>query len=217
MGELLERKCPTVVMLIGSTATKLDVSNTLKTIKSYESISKMKKTPVIATYAENSEKNSRKDVDTAIVFNVLSLAVLYSRQNHELDSQDLFNWINYNRVTSFNPHMACLTIVDGREITNELKDIGDIISVATVAADSDQTHFPTIPEYQCSGFLPESAANNTKGRCPFNFIISNGIFNDTAARLNTILNELDQVQNARVIKRSIINGDDKATETGMVL
>lgn len=217
VGELLDRKVPVIVMLVGSTATRLDTENTLKTIKSYEVVSRMKKAPVVAVYAENSEKVTRGDVDESMKFAVLTLSILYSRQNHELDSQDLFNWLRYDRVTSFPPQLAALTIMDGRQLPNELKDLGHVISVATVGSNPDQVHFPITPDYQCAGFLPESASDRFKERCPFNYIVSDGIFPDVHVRLEKFLKQLDDGHAARIVKRNILSNNDEVTDNGLVL
>lgn len=217
VGELLDRKVPTIVLLVGSTSTRLDTENTLKTIKSYESISRMKKAPIVAVYAENSDKITRSEVDESMKFAVLTLSILYSRQNHELDSQDLFNWLRYERVTSYPPQLAALTIMDGRELTSELKDLGHVISVATVGSNPDQVHFPITPDYQCAGFLPETASDRFKERCPFNYIVSDGIFPDVHLRLEKFLKTLDDGHAARIVKRSILSADDNATDNGIIL
>lgn len=217
VGELLDRKVPVIVMLVGSTSTRLDTENTLKTIKSYESVSRMKKAPVVAIYSENSDKITRREVDDSMKFAVLSLAVLYSRQNHELDSQDLFNWLRYDRVTSFHPQLSALTIMDGRELPSELKELGHVISVATVGSNPDQVHFPITPDYQCAGFLPDTASDRFKERCPFNFIVSDGIFPEIHVRLEKFLKSLDEGSAARVVKRNILTKDDDVTENGLVL
>ncbi len=217
VGELLDRKVPVIVLLVGSTSTRLDAENTLKTIKSYESVSRMKKAPVVAIYDENSEKTTRAQVDDNLKYAVLTLAILYSRQNHELDSQDLFNWLRYDRVTSFPTQLAALTIMDGRELTSELKDLGHVISVATVGSHPDQVHFPITPDYQCAGFLPESASDRFKERCPFNYIVSDGIFPDVHQRLEKFLVALKDETEARIVKRSILSKDDNVTDNGVVL
>ena len=217
VGELLDRKVPVIVLLVGSTATKLDAENTLKTIKSYESISQKKRAPVVAVYDENSENLPRGEVDNRMVFAVLTLAILYSRQNHELDSQDLFNWLRYDRVTSFPAQLAALTIIDGRQPLNELKELGHVISVATIGANPDQVHFPFTPDYQCAGFLPDGAHERFKERCPFNFIVSDGIFPEAHNRLDKFLKDLQDGANARIVKRNILTRDDETTDNGIVL
>lgn len=217
VGELLERKAPVVVMLVGSIATRLDTENTLKTIKSYESISKMKKAPIVAIYAENSDKEPRSKVDTAFHNNVLTLSILYSRQNHGLDSQDLFNWLRYDRMTSFPPQLAALTIMDGQHLQNELKELGHVISVATVGNSPDQVHLPITPDYQCDGFMPENANESFRSVCPLNFIVSDGIFPEVHTRLDKFLKTLDDNHAARIVKRNILTADDNATDNGLVL
>jgi cell division GTPase FtsZ len=54
VSELLSRKSLTIVILIGSTSSRIEAENTSKTLKSYEMISHKRNMPVIAAYKENS-------------------------------------------------------------------------------------------------------------------------------------------------------------------
>ena len=217
VGELLDKKVPVIVLLVGSKATKLDALNTIKTIKSFESISKLKKAPVVAVYAENNDKTPRAEVDQSMLFSVLSLAILYSRQNHELDSQDLYNWLRYDRVTSFPPQLSALYIVDGRQSIPELGDLGHVVSVATIGKDPDHCILDFTPDYQCTGFIPETANKSILERCPFNFIVTDGVFPAAHDRLNKFVAGLEEEASARIVNRSILSHDDDATEIGIVL
>lgn len=217
VGELLERKAPVIVMMVGSTATKTYTENTIKTIKSFEGVSRAKKAPVVAIYDENSTKRTRSEVDDNLKYAVMTLAILYSRQNHELDSMDLYNWLRYDRVATFPAQLAALTITDGRELSEELSTLGHVISVATIGSTPDQVHFPITPDYQCAGFLPDAASDRFKERCPFNFIVSDGIFPEVHARLEGFRTTLDENQQARIVKRNILTKDDEVRDNGICL
>lgn len=216
-SHLLERKVPTIVFIIGSTGTRLEIENTLKTIKSYESIAQLRKTPVVGVYLENSSIMTRNVVDREIIFNILSLAILFSRQNRELDSRDLLNWLQYNNVTSFRPQLAALSIVDGEINSKDISDLGNIISVATVAVTPEQAMLKIIPDYQCVGIVSDAYSEEIKARAPYNFIISDGVYYEVAKRLQNQLAELGQIQEARVRKGTILNREDAPLDNGMVL
>lgn len=217
VSELLDRDQNVIVLMIGSTDTRIDAENTLKTLKSYEAISRLRSAPVVAAYIENSQSLKRTDADLYLQMIVFKMCVLFSRQNHELDSRDLFNWLRYERVTTFKSQLAALTVIEAREITGELDSIGNIISVATIASDDMDIRIPIKPEYQCVGYLGEHNTETVKNHCPIHFVVSDGIFQDVGVRINQVLKEMSEVQHARITKRTLLDERDQPTGSGIVL
>ncbi len=87
MSRLLELKIPAIALMIGSTSSKLEAENTLKTMKSYEAIAQKHQAPVIMSYLQNSDTMLRSEVDRRMIYNITSLGLLFSRRNRELDSK----------------------------------------------------------------------------------------------------------------------------------
>lgn len=212
--ELLANNAPVVVMTVGSAETRLDTENTLKTLKSFASIAEMTDAPVVMKYVQNSAEMTRKEADKHIFDAIMALAVLYSRQNHELDSKDLFNWLRFNRVTTFPVQLASLYITESDEV---LKQVGNVISVATIAKEGMSTTLPQMSEYQCVGFLPENASEAVSNRMPLHYVISDGIIPDVAKELQGILSKMESAQAARGRRTNIISDKDKADGSGLVL
>ncbi|EKD22628.1 MAG: hypothetical protein ACD_84C00032G0002 [uncultured bacterium] len=214
--ELITNELPTIVLTVGSADTRLDAENTLKTIKSYEAIAKAAGAPIVMGYLQNSPNMSRNEVDQVMSNTIISLAVLFSRENHELDTRDLFNWLRFDRVTTFGVQLASLTIVDSNRSVSG-KDLGDIISIATLAKEGDVTSMGEMPEYQCVGFLPEGTTSPVVSKAPLQFIISNGIIPEAAKHLNGILSGLEQQQAARIRKSGVMTDKDRPSETGLIM
>lgn len=212
--ELLASGAPTIVLAVGSADTKLDAENTLKTIKSYESISKMVEAPVVMNYVQNSQTTSRTEADNIMFNTVMALTVLFSRHNVELDSKDLFNWLRFNRVTTFPVQLASLSIIESRA---GIKEVGNIISVATIATEGTPTAMSEMPEYQCVGFLPEHAPEPVTNKSPLHFVISDGILPEVGKHLNKILADLESAQNARMRKTGLLTGSEKTQDSGLIL
>lgn len=212
-SELLANGAPVISMLVGSSDTRLDINNTLKTIKSYEAIAIKRNAPVVAYYAQNSGDTPRATVDKEIKSTIVSLCMLFSRQNRELDTKDLFNWLHFDRTTTYPVQLASLSITTDTDAL----DIGNLISVATLAKDGDNTTIADLPEYQCVGYLPEGINNNASASSPLHFITSDGLFSSIASGLNNVLKELERAQEARPKRAGILSGNDKETDTGMVL
>src|ERR1035437_351589 len=214
VSELLTRGCPVIVFMVGSTDSRIELENTIKTMKSYESIAKMRKMPVPAMYFENSKATPRLQVDKQIQISIVNLAALLSRQNHELDSADLANWLNYTKVTEYQPHLVML------EFFNELVDVQKpivVISVATLSVKDAETTPGHVVEYQCVGYMDEEVMKKIQSKYPLHAAIMDGVFNDTHKRLDKMLLELTELRNARVTRSTILSESDRPTGSGLVL
>lgn len=214
VSELLARDIPTIVVTIGNADTRLEAENTLKTLKSYEAVAKLRKAPVVMAYIENNESTPRTKADAYVESMIISLCALYSRENRELDSKDLFNWLNFSRVTSFEPQLAALSLLDA---DSDLSKLGHIISVATIAAETDNTKLAVTPEYQCVGFLPEGADTSVLQASPLHFVTSDGVFGAVAVNLQQLLKAMDESREARIAKTGLLSNADRPTESGLVL
>lgn len=212
--ELLKNEIPVVALTVGSTDTLLDCSNTLKTIKSYESIAKTSKAPIVMRYVQNSETMPRKEADAYLINTIIALAVLYSRENRELDTRDLHNWLQFHKVTSFPVQLATLSTCAS---TDELGDIGNVISVATIVKDGMPTTLKNMPEYQCCGFLPDAMDEGVDARMPMHFVVSDGIIGNVAKQLEKIIAELKAAQEARGRQHTIVNNTDTIEDDGLIL
>jgi hypothetical protein len=213
-SELLGSDQPTVVIAIGSADTRLDAENTLKTLKSYESIAKLRKAPVSMMFVQNSRTVSRPQADAAAVATVMALCVLFSRENRELDSKDLFHWLHFEKTTSFPVKLTSLTLVEN---TTSIEGLGNIISVATLAKDGETTTLATLPEYQCVGYVPADADDAIISRSPMHFVISDGVLGGVASQLQTLLDEQNAAQEARGKNKALLDSADQPTDTGLVL
>lgn len=213
-SELLAGDNPTIVFTIGSTDTRLDAENTLKTLKSYEAISKKNERPVVMLYRQNGQL-SRKAVDDDAKAMVLALAALYSRENRELDTRDLYNWLNFHRVTTFQPQLVTLHMDD--KAGSHKKSLGNVISVATLAKEGDNTVIEETPEYQCVGYIPNESAGYLAERCPIHFITCDGEIPMVVGGLNKFIKNLEDQKNARIAKDSILSSKDNQVDSGLVL
>jgi hypothetical protein len=213
-SELLERGECVVVITVGSADTRLEAENTLKTIKSYESIARIRSAPVVMSYIQNDDKTNRLAVDKYVKSIVIALCALFSRENRELDSKDLFNWLHFDKVTTFRPQLAAMSMVEPGESTNSL---GNVISVATLITDEGNSKLNNMPEYQCVGYLSSSAPASVRQATPVHFVTSDGVFPTVVKNLETILKSLEESQNARLKKNNILTDKDASTENGLVL
>jgi hypothetical protein len=215
VSELLDRGEQVIVVLIGSTDTKLDIDNTLKTLKSYDAIVKKHNKPVVMAYLENNSRTTpRAAVDQAVHRMISSLSYLYSRQNEELDSRDLHNWINFNITTAYAPQVAALSIYEA-EVPEEVR--GSVISAATLASTGEDTYLGFTPDYQCVGFKPHGVSKGLQEIPQLHFVTTNNVAAQAASGLNAKLEELAKAQRARVSAGAILTDKDDVTDNGLVL
>jgi hypothetical protein len=215
ISELLEKKAAVIVMVVGSADTRLDADNTLKTIKSYEAIANLRKAPVVMIYQQNSRENKRETVDLTLRGAVVTLAILWSGSNRELDSKDLFNFLNFHVPTSYRPQLAHLSLVGPNETLGE--NTGDIISVATLAKKGQDVALDPIPEVQYVGFMADESPTGLLENTPTHFFITDGVVDEVGALLNTTLKKIEAQQQARVQKEGLLTSDDEPTSSGLVL
>lgn len=211
--ELLQRGLNVVVILVGSQETVNEAKNTLKTLMSYDNAGKQAKSPLVVTYTENDAKNSVKANDAWIISRITALRVLFSRENHAMDSMDLTNWLHFNKVTTFgNVSLAGLSIIDSD--TQGLAALeNNVLSVATLAKDAETSVLPFRVEYQRKGFIGIDAVKDL----PVHYLITNGFLKSRVAMIEQTLNEFDEGHAARVSDAPMFSRKAESGPGGLVL
>ncbi len=91
-NELLNRNEIVIPIIVGSTSSKIETENTIKTIQSYVSISSRQDKVVACLYNENSSSKNRTQVDLEIIHNIAAIAMLVQNNVKELDTADISNF-----------------------------------------------------------------------------------------------------------------------------
>lgn len=213
LSELLLRGCAVIVCAVASSDSGIEVENTVNTLKSYEAVAKLRGSPVNMIYRENSEAVKRSEVDSQIQGEIVKLAALFSKQNKEMDSSDLNNWLRYTKVTSFN---AKLTFLDF--YVDKIADLkkGSVISVATLARYEHNTSTGQRVEYQTVGYIDEENVTELELKLPLHYVILDGIIDEIYKDLSNVKRELTETKNARVHKQTILDNSDHTTDNGLV-
>lgn len=213
VSELLSRGQMVVAIMIGSTASRIEVENTIKTLKSYESISAKRGVPVVAAYRQNGPKASRSQVDAEIQTGIVALAAVFSGENRELDSADLRNFLNYHTVTTFAPKLT------GLEFFSESIHLGKnqtVVSLATLIDDTLNSDPGCPVEYQAVGYVPENVKSGGVLPLPLHGCVISGYYNGIVDSLNDSLKVFDE--NRRVfIEKPIVTGNENAMDDGTIL
>lgn len=216
-NELLAANALTIFICVGDDATKKWTSNTLKTLQSYENAALTQQKPIALYYLQNGPDMSRQSVDTRIQDLVAALLVLFSRRNRELDSKDLYNWVNYQNVTSYKPGLTALSLFTNK-IDTDLSKIGNLISIATLVSDGLDPTLAKRPEVQTVGYVEGTLGGKTLS-APYHYVLSDGVFHGVTAHLNKVLDEFNAEASAResLKKVSIAANAAPATKSGVVL
>lgn len=204
-AELLRQNKQVVVIVVGATESRMDINNTSKTLKSYDKISSDNEVPVVIGYFENSSDTPRSEVDKSAVRLICSLMVMYSRENKELDSTDLYNFLNFHRVTTFPPQLASIH-VHSKEMADEITQ--SVITVATLLPPGEESLLDFTPDYHRVGYLDPKVDVEVQKSMPLHVITTSGLLQDVSNRLEKRLEELDKKQNARVNHGRIHRKDD---------
>lgn len=220
VSELKARGEQVIVIMAGSTSSRIEIENTIKTLKSYESIAHKRNSPVVSHYLENTPETNRVTVNKQIRQAVSLLCGLYSGQNEELDSADLKSWLDFLQFTGGEAQLSSLNF---SYKDNKLSTLGTIAAVATLALREVETELDVPVAYQAVGFAPDAwrlgnpEGSQMLGEHPIHYAISPDFITSSVQRLNALLKDVDATFQARVARTSILDKGDTATSTGIVL
>lgn len=216
-SELIKREKSTIVAMVSSTDSRIEIENSVKTLKSYEAIAKLRETPVVMLHYQNSSETSRSSVNTELQEDVVRLAALFSRQNKELDSADLRNWLIYTRVSKNEPRLVFLDMKDGQNNRIE-SNRAHILTVATLAYEGMPTNIGSPVDYQCVGYIAPENEGSIKLSGPSNYLILDGMIGDVYNKLAEALAAIDEQNLAKKrTTKSLVDENDKIHGDGMVL
>lgn len=212
VSEMLSRGETVIVITIGSTSSKIETENTLKTLKSYEMISKKRETPVALVYKENSSNKPRGMVDSEIQTTIVILAAIFSGDNKELDSSDLSNFINYHKVTSYSPRLTFLDFFSKDILIGKGQSL---ISLVTLVNEKISSDVDLHVEYQAVGFLPEAAKEAISIELPIHACMISGYFNSIIESLEVRMKGYEAAREI-VVEKSIVKEDVEHTAEGLI-
>ena len=210
VSELLERGHSVVVVTAGSSESTITANNTNNTLKSLAAIAKKIDVPIVTFYRHNGGKNTRSVVDSQLHFAISCLCYLASRQNDELDTKDVSNWLRYNNSTGIPAQLSFLDIYTDQDSITEIKDP---ISIASLYSDKDQPHLEApIPEYACVGYLETQVKDITE----MHLVVSTEHLDSIYTTINkTLMDYIDRLD-SRVVTRDI-NAGAAVPDDGMFL
>lgn len=206
--ELLKRKVPVVVITVGTRDSRVEIENTIKTLQTYEKAAHITKMPVVMSYFQNDETTPREKVDAFVNKTITSLSALFSRQHKRLDTADLANWLNYPKINpNIGPRLVLMDLLDKSQLqTNER----DVLSIATLAKEGQDTSPGTPVEYQAVGYVEPQFQENIHFDNPLHFCVIDNLVPAIFANLEKELAAFNEHRRAKPASKPVAKfGEDE--------
>lgn len=216
VSELLANDQTVIVIMIGSTTCEQEIRNSINSVLSYQGICSKRNKAIISMYMENSRDRPFGQIDAAVQINILTLAAAWSGDNHGLDKQDLINFLNYDRVSKFQPNLTGLNIFTNNQPVQIEK--GQAISSALTLIGPGEDPHPGLPvSYHSFGQLSEAARESMQdAQTPLHFHTVQGYFPSIVSRLEKQLKEAEEMYRVNAVQ-SLSLQNVKLQDDGMVL
>lgn len=208
VNELIKRDALVFNVVIGSTSSRIETENTLKTLKGYELTAKNTKKPIVTYYKENNLNTPRGEIDSHVVTTLTLLSIVLSGQNRELDKTDIENFLHYTNVTEFVPKLVNMDFFSG---SIDVKKGENVFTALTLTSKDGPTEIDGLVEYHALGYIPFNLEESYEGNLPIHLATIDGFF---FKYVNGLQDKLKAFNEARVtvVDKSIVGeGDESAT------
>lgn len=214
INELLAQDQLVIYITIGAADSGVEIKNTLSTIATAESLVQAHGKTIGTAYFENNKETPPTKVDENIQALVTIIALVFSRLNEGLDTRDLYNFLNVERLTSYPAHAVGIESFIG---ALKQEEHGDTITVASVVNSKDERGIDFVIPYTCYGVLPALASTEFTEDAPIHLVTKAFPFNDLVTRLRGQLDELDRVAAARTEASKVLTGTEKVSGGFLVI
>lgn len=207
-NELLADDQLVINITIGVPDSGTEIDNTLDTLKTFEGLVAAHKKAVTVAYFENSKETPPSKVDEKIMELITAISVLFSRQNEGLDTRDMYNFLNFDRRSSYKPHAAGLETFAG---TLDAESHKDTITVASAVVNKDQRGIDFLLPYTCYGIVPPAISSEITEQAPIHLVTKAFAFNGIAKRLKKFQADLEDQAAANTAASEVLDGDEELT------
>lgn len=188
--ELLSRGHSVIVIGVESRHSVIELKNTVKTLKSFKSISDNAKKPVSLYYVEN---NNRTDADRQAIHFINLLSLLTDKKvTEEFDNSDLKSFLYFDKVTDNDPTTAILEVGHNDK---SLVDKGtSIVGTILVTKDKASAIQGTTPEYLATCVVSDSGYTNEDIRL-------NSVLGKLSLIIDTLEKDIQQHQDDKKVNK----------------
>lgn len=213
-SELLAQGKLVFIFHVGGDDTLNYIKNTISTLAGYPNIAKLRGMPVILSYLQNGKDGTVEEIDEIIRGEISCLTVLFSRQNRNMDSRDLFHWANFSRrgVTTFDPQVAVLKIGRGAVPASDYS----LISLATLSTSLNNTKADRPVEFQRVGIPSYQLSDKQMESYPLHFAIFDGFMDSVMKDMKKQRDDYSAKASSRVIRNTLTAEGGTVAKNGMV-
>lgn len=212
--ELIDKDEIVIAITVGVADSGVEINNTLATLQSYEGIVKATSRSVPVAYFENTKETPPSVVDSQITELVTAVAVLFSRRNEGLDTRDMYNFVNVDKLTSHKAQVCGLETYVGMLDPAEHKDT---ITVASAVTSKDNRGIDFVIPYTCYGVLPAEISSEITVQAPIHLVTKAYPFNGIARRLKDALEEMQRAADASTAASEVLGGHEELEGGFLVL
>lgn len=204
---LLNLELPTIIIAVGETDTTRRIRNTTNFIKNLEAVGFTSKQPVVMAYVPNS--NGEADADQEVLFLLDAIEALCDQNNGRLDTKDIQNWLQYQRVCSVEPQLVQLHVSQTRA---EAAAVLEPISVASLYSDLSK-NVPFGSSFVRTVGITDNAAKMCGGD-QLHFVLNSVGITTIADQIEEDRVKLTTVQSGFRQRKALVRVDDNLTEDG---
>lgn len=215
LADLLKSGQAAIAVVVGSYESVIAGKNTLATLKSLDTVARRNKTPLVMYFANNGDNSHRKEADQVVRTGIAQLCVLASRYHKELDTQDILNWLRYDRTTTVEPQLSLLTI--GNDVKQIGDEVRDPISIASLMLEDHTSNIGSLrADYQVTGFMDPTCPLVNETVSEFHFVINVADVPALVEMIDSEVNIMTDRVASRAKNSSYAKPDDGADDQGMV-
>lgn len=154
--ELIDSGANTIVIVIDSKSSVIELNNCVKTLKTFKGVSDQTGKSVSMLYVPNT---SRKEADNDCLYFIELMSLLTNTGlTEEFDVTDLHNFINFDKVTDNSPDVSVINL-SVNEVVTPSKNTS-IVSTILLTKEAGTDIHPVTPEYLATCVVTDKAFKN---------------------------------------------------------
>lgn len=209
LARLLEQKLPVIVIAVGATDTTRRIRNTTNFIKNMEAQSAKAKLPVAMAWVDNN--GGELAADQEVMYLLEALEALLDQTNGRLDTKDIINWLQYNRVCAVAPQLVMLHVSQSRQ---DASAVLEPISIASLYTDpAKNIPFGT-------AFVSTVGITSNDAKMPgdqLHFVLNSVGVQNIVDAIEEDRIKMNTAQSSFRQRKTLLSVDDSLTEDGMAV
>lgn len=213
--ELLKRDAPVIAVVVGSFESAICATNSLNTLKSLDSIVQRTNKPLVFWYANNGLDAPKSETDRLVQEFVFGVRVLASGQNDGLDTQDIRNFLRFDRVSRAQPQLAQIDLFAGRDLS-AFEEAGVVhpITLLSIFADRESLPIQIGQEYLAEGYRPDSVEGIPE---ELHFVVYADEVKNVVKYMDQRVQAYEEKAASRQSAYRVLSSDDSVDESGLIL